>query len=127
MEKIPKTILLVEDDRDQQRMYGIVLKKAGFRVSQALDGKGALAQAKQEKPNLIILDILMGGMNGIELLKRLKADNKFKDIPIIILTNYTKEETLMQAKKLGAQEIIIKTDVVPHELARLVRKKYLPE
>jgi CheY-like chemotaxis protein len=125
MSNIKKTILLIEDDPDQQKMYSLVFTKKGYKFLQALGGVEGVEMAQREKPALILLDILMNGINGIETLELLKKDDIIKDIPVIILTNYTREETLKKALALGAKEIIVKTDIVPHELVKLIQNKYL--
>lgn len=125
MPKKMHTILFIEDDTDHQKLYSLVFEKAGYRFVQVFEGKKALAAAQAEKPDLILLDILMNDINGIEVLKILKADQAVKKIPVIIFTNYSREETLKQALSLGARDIIFKTDVVPRELVELVKTKYL--
>lgn len=125
MPKNQQTIMFVEDDADHQKLYKIVFEKAGYNLAQVFQGKETVAKARIVEPDLILLDILMNDTNGIDVLKELKADPELKKIPVIIFTNYSREETLKEALKIGAAEIVFKTDVVPKELVALVQKKYL--
>ena len=121
-----KTVLFIEDDPDQQKMYSFVFKRAGVRFLQAQNGEDGIKIAEREKPDVILLDILMNGIDGVDTLERMKQNpNIPKTTAIIIFTNYTKEDVLKRAENLGAIEIIIKTDVVPSELVERIRKKYL--
>ena len=126
MPKKRKTILFIEDDPDQQKMYRFTLRKAGYRFVQASSGEAGLKAANVEKPDLILLDILMNGMSGIETLRQLKKSPETKHIPVVIFTNYTKEEALQEVLALGAAEVIIKTDVVPKDVVDKIEAKYLP-
>ncbi len=104
-----KTILLVEDDLDIQRVYGEKLKMEGYNIYLAVDPPHALQQVEQVKPDLILLDIMMPGkMNGFDMLEHLKADSRYKDIPVICLTNLDTEKD--QAMKVGAVDYLVKAD-----------------
>ena len=121
-----KKILLIEDDPDQQKMYLFAFEKAGHRLLQATNGKDGVATAHKEKPDVILLDMLMNGIDGIETLKLLRKDEVVDDtIPVVIFTNFTKDELLDQARSLGASEVIIKTEMVPHDLVRHIEETYL--
>lgn len=120
-----KTILFIEDDPDQQNLYSFAFKKAGFKVLQALSGDDGIKIAEKEHPQVIVLDILMNGKDGNQTLELIKKSKSISSgTPIIIFTNYTKEEVLQKARDLGAAEIIIKTDVVPHELVEKINRNY---
>ncbi len=106
------TVLLTDDDPMIIRMYQRKLEHDGFKVNLAFNGEEALAAVKKEKPGIILLDIMMPKMNGIDTLKALKADAGTKDIPVIILTNLgDRPEDVEKAKQLGAAEYIVKANV----------------
>jgi CheY-like chemotaxis protein len=88
-----KKILIVDDERDVLAVLEERLSKAGYEVIEADSGQSAIIKAKNEKPNLILLDIIMPGMDGQEVAQKLKSDIETKDIPVIFLTClFTKEE-----------------------------------
>lgn len=120
-----KTVLFIEDDPDQRKMYSFAFKRAGIRFIEAPSGEEGIVVAEREKPDVILLDLLMNGIGGIETLSRIKNNQLIPETPIIVFTNYTKEDVLKKAEEIGAAEIIIKTDVVPHELVERLQRKYL--
>jgi len=80
-------ILFVEDEPNLQKAIGEVLKQEGFEILAALDGEQGLNLAKKEKPDLILLDLILPKKDGFEVLKELKESEEMKDIPVIVLTN----------------------------------------
>ena len=129
MSKRQKTVLLIEDDPSQQKMYGYAFIMRGVKFLGALTSKDGLKMAKDKKPDLILLDLLLNGLNaltgGIQTLELIKADKTIAHIPVVVLTNYTKDEILGKAMALGACEVIVKTDVTPKELVEKCKEKYL--
>ncbi len=120
---LTKRILVVEDDPMLIDMYKDKLKYEGFRVSTATDGKKALARVKQGA-DLIMLDILMPGLNGFEVLKRLKANKETRDIPVIVFTNIGSElsdNDKNLALSLGATDFMIKSLNTPDEVVSKIR------
>ena len=81
-----KTILLVDDDLTLREMYEERMKAEGFNIIQATNGEEALKRARESKPHVILLDIMMPKVNGFDVLKELKSDPELKDIPVIVLT-----------------------------------------
>src|SRR3989344_4209139 len=81
-----KSILLVDDDLTLREMYAERLKAEGFQVNSAKDGEEALQMASDNHPNIILLDIMMPKINGLDVLKKLKEQPDTKDIPVIVLT-----------------------------------------
>ncbi|MDP3697520.1 MAG: response regulator [Candidatus Taylorbacteria bacterium] len=111
MDDLKKTILLVDDDPLINRMYQVKLSEDGYNVEIAANGEEALIKARKHKPDLILLDLMMPKMNGIEALKELKKDETTKNIKIIILTNLEdKEGNLEKAKEMGALDYLIKAE-----------------
>jgi len=94
-------ILAVDDERHIVRLVQVNLEKAGYSVITAFDGEEALQKVKNENPDLIVLDIMMPGINGLEVLKRLQANNLTKDIPVIMLTAKAQDEDVFIGWKYG--------------------------
>lgn len=118
-----KIILLVDDDPLIIRMYQNKLKREGYQVRTAFNGGEALLQLRKEKPDLILLDVMMPKMNGVETLRALKEDPKTKKIPVIILTNLgDNPEDIEGAKKLGALDYLVKSEISLRQLSERVRK-----
>lgn len=116
-----KTILLVDDDLTLREMYEERLKTEGFSIIQASNGEEALSKAKDIKPNIILLDIMMPKINGFDVLKDLKADAELKDIPVIILTALIQDVDRIQGNKLGAADYIVKSETMPGEVIAKIR------
>lgn len=116
------TLLIIEDDPLILRMYqqAFVFNKHDTFI--ANDGEEGLTKAKTEKPDVILLDIMMPKMNGLEVLKKLKADPETKKIPVIMLTNLSDDQDVKAALKLGAVKYITKVDNTPKEVVRQVEQ-----
>jgi DNA-binding response OmpR family regulator len=115
-------ILIVEDDQALNNAYSIILKHEGHEVVEAFDGKEALAKIKNFKPDLILLDLLMPVMGGLEFLQQWNTLNKDKDVKVLIFTNMENSPEVGEAYKLGADRIIIKSWTAPHNLARVINE-----
>lgn len=114
-----KKILFIEDEASLQKAIGDVLAEEEFEVISALDGEAGLQLVKDQKPDLILLDLVMPKMNGIEVLKRLKESEETKDIPVIVLTNSEEMEHIQQAIDLGATTYLVK---INYKLDEVVEK-----
>jgi DNA-binding response OmpR family regulator len=116
-----KVILLVDDDLTLREMYDERLKAEGFDIIQASNGDEAMRKAKESKPNIILLDIMMPKVNGFDVLKDLKADPGLKDIPVIVLTALIQDVDRVQGKKLGAADYIVKSETMPGEVITKIK------
>lgn len=119
-----KKILLIEDDEMLVDLYKEKLKIAGFRVITAGDGKKAMIRIK-EQPDLILLDILMPEMNGFEVLKKIKTDKAYNNIPVIVLTNIGSESIDNDknlALSLGAKDYLVKALNTPDQIVQRIEK-----
>jgi DNA-binding response OmpR family regulator len=105
-----KKVLLIEDDASITLVIKNRLEKSGFVVLTAVDGKSGLTMALSEKPDLIILDMLLPFMNGTELLTELRRDDWGKDAVVVALTNDSSEESLSATRALGIKEYIVKSN-----------------
>jgi len=116
-------ILLVEDDTMLVRMYSKKLEMDGFKVSLAFNGEEGLEALKKEKPDIILLDIMMPKMNGVEMLKAVKADPALKDIPVVMLTNLgDRKEDIQKCKDLGAADYWVKANISLKEIIEGIKK-----
>lgn len=119
---IEKTILIIEDDTVLLWALAKTLSKEGFVVHKATDGEAGLELAIREHPDLILLDIIMPKMDGLTVLKKLRADIWGKDAPVIILTNLSAADT---AKDVGnrSQEYLVKADWKLTDVVAKVKKR----
>ena len=126
MEEVKKQtktrILIIEDDVFIMDMYETKFKMAGFEVLRAENGDKGIKVARKEKPDLIVLDIVMPQMDGLEVLKVVKGDSELKDIPVVLLTNLGQRENIEEGLKLGADDYIIKAHFTPDEVVGKVKK-----
>lgn len=116
-----KSILLVEDDEFLAELYATKLNLEGFEVSLAVDGEKGLRLAKELKPDLILLDIILPKKDGFEVLKLIKADNSLKNIPIILLTNLSQKDEVQKGLDLGANDYLIKAHFMPSEVVKKIK------
>ncbi|UCH83932.1 MAG: response regulator [Candidatus Latescibacterota bacterium] len=104
----PKTILAVDDEEDILELVDYNLSKEGFDVVRVTSGEQALEVARTGKPHLILLDLMLPGLDGLNVCKRLKADSKTADIPIVMLTAKGEETDIVLGLELGAEDYITK-------------------
>jgi len=116
-----KWVLLVEDDKFLRRACEKSLRQQGFNVRTAMDGEEALQVIRNSPPDLILLDILMPRLTGTEVLRALKADEAMRDIPVIILTNSSKESDIQEINALGVAGYQVKANLSLEELGQQVR------
>ena len=119
-----KKILIIEDEKILAEMYKDKFTEAGFEVSIAVDSRDGFEMAKKEKPDLIVLDILLPRENGIIFLQWLKKEKSVASIPVIVFSNYDDPETRKEAAKFGVKEYLIKANYTPQEIVKKV-KSYL--
>jgi len=116
------TLLIVEDDPLILRMYQQAFEFSKHKTFVADNGEDGLAKAKAEKPDVILLDIMMPNMNGLEVLKKLKLDPDTKKIPVVMLTNLGRDKDIKTALSLGAVKYITKVDNTPKEVVKQVEQ-----
>jgi DNA-binding response OmpR family regulator len=115
-------ILLIEDDTDQIFLYQSKFEIEGFELISCRTGKEGLEMAKTKDPDIILLDLVLIAENGIDVLAKLKNDPAAKHIPVIILTNLVQEEARKKAASMGAADFLIKTEVMPSDVARRAKE-----
>ena len=121
MAKKKRTVVLIEDDRYYRLAYQDGLKEAGFDVFLAGNGKEGLKLVQSEKPDLILLDLIMPIKNGFETLEELKMDDKLKEIPVIILSNLGQDSDIEKAKALGSTDYLIKSNFSMKEVIEKIK------
>ena len=114
-------ILVVEDEEILLTGLKEELESGGYTVQGASDGVEGIEQAKSFKPELILLDLLMPKMDGMEMLQKLKADSSTRDVPVVILTNLSDYEKISEALSLGAMDYLVKANYKLEDLLEKVR------
>lgn len=115
-----KKIVIVEDDTSLYNLYKIELETKGYEIVNVADGSLALNTIKEQKPDLVLLDLMLPGKNGLQILEELKADADGKASRVIMLTNFGNEDNVSRALELGAEDYIMKYNIVPSELSEKV-------
>ncbi|HNV97244.1 MAG TPA: response regulator [bacterium] len=114
-------ILIAEDDSFLAQMYSEKLEAEGFTVVLATNGVEAIDRMKLEKPDLILLDLLMPKKDGFEVLQEKIADKNIKSIPVIVLTNLSQNEDIKRCYDLGANDFMIKAYFIPAEIISKIK------
>jgi DNA-binding response OmpR family regulator len=111
-------VLFIEDDAAVAEMYRLKLELDGYTVTVAPDGEQGLKLASEGPPDIVFLDIRLPRMDGFAVLEALRADDKLKHVPVIILSNYGEAELVDRGLKLGALDYLIKAETTPSSLSR---------
>ena len=123
-----KKLLLVEDDNDIRHIYIQTFKASGYDVDFAVDGAEALDKVKEQQFDLILLDVILPKINGIDVLKQCRVDSSTaKSTPIFLLTNMGQQDILNQAKRLGVNGYFIKAMYRPSDLVEKVDEYFQKE
>ncbi|MFA0751872.1 MAG: hypothetical protein SLRJCFUN_002275 [Candidatus Fervidibacter sp.] len=118
-----KRVLVVDDERHIVRLVQVNLERQGYEVLTAYDGVECLEKAKAEKPDLIVLDVMMPRMDGFEALQRLKSDPETSQIPVIMLTARAQDRDVLQGYQYGA-DLYLTKPFSPLELISLVKRVF---
>ena len=114
-------IAIIEDDQVINQMYRMKFEAAGFDVATASDGEAGVAIVKKFHPDLILLDLQMPNMNGVDALSLIRALPSHKQTPVIVLTNLGEEEAPDGLRKLGVHSYIVKADFTPRQVVERVK------
>lgn len=117
-----RPILIVEDEDLIRDTYARRLEHEGFQVSQAATGRDALRCARQSPPQLILLDVMLPDLSGLEVLKSLRADRRFLTTPVVLFTNLSQHMDKHMAARLGATDYLVKSEVAPADVVARVRQ-----
>ncbi|NTU99478.1 response regulator [Candidatus Falkowbacteria bacterium] len=122
MSQTKHKILIIEDDAFLLTMYSTKFELEGYEVLTSDEGDRGLKLAQKENPDIILLDVLLPKMNGFEVLKELKKNDKTKDIKVLLLTNLSQRGEVQQGLDLGAIDYLIKAHYMPSEVVERVEK-----
>jgi len=117
-----KKILLIEDDPFLAEIYTTKFAESGFEIESAQSGDQALSSIKENKPDLILLDVVMPKMDGFEFIREAREGLGLKEIPIIFLTNLGQKEDVEKGLKLGAVDYLVKAHFTPSEIVGRVKQ-----
>lgn len=111
-----KTILIIEDDKFLRELIARKLTNEDFEVSEAVDGEEGIKKIKEEKPDLVLLDLILPGIDGFEVLSQTKKEPTLVSIPVIILSNLGQKDDVEKGLKMGAVDYLIKAHFTPGEI-----------
>jgi CheY-like chemotaxis protein len=120
MVKKPATILVVEDENTLNQAYQIILQNGGYTVYSAFDGEDALAKAAEHEPDLILLDLRMPHMDGLNFLRHYELKKQHPKVKVIVFSNYDIQKDIDEAYSQGADRYILKAWASPNELLKIV-------
>ncbi|HUV46511.1 MAG TPA: response regulator [Candidatus Bathyarchaeia archaeon] len=119
-DKVMGKILIIEDDSLIAKVFSTRLESDGHEVFTAEDGNVGLLLAKKEIPDVLLLDLMMPKVSGLEVLEQLKKDPRTQKIPVLVYSNLGREKEISQAKALGASEFITKADSTPQQVVEKI-------
>lgn len=122
MNKNKGKILIIEDEEVLVNMYETKFISEGYEVIKANNGEEGLKKTTEEKPDIILLDIILPKIDGFMVLKKIKADESVKNIPIILLTNLGQDEDIKKGKEEGAIDYLVKANLTPSEVVDKVKE-----
>lgn len=111
-----KKILVVEDDKFLRELIAQKIMKEGYDVIEAVDGEKGAESIKKEKPDLVLLDLILPGIDGFEVLAKMKSDPATNQIPVIILSNLGQKDDIEKGLEMGANDYLIKAHFTPGEI-----------
>lgn len=115
-----KKVLIIEDDKFLRSLIGKKLTNRGYETIEAVDGEDGAKKIKEERPDVILLDLILPGIDGFEVLSRAKKDKTTKSIPILVLSNLGQREDVEKALNLGAEDYLIKAHFTPREIVQKI-------
>lgn len=120
----PKSILVVEDDKFLRELIAKRLRDEKYVVYDVIDGEEAFKVLDKERVDLVLLDIILPGVNGFEILKRLKEDPTIAHIPVMMLTNLGQKSDMERGQELGAEDYMVKAQYTPREIVERIKKLF---
>lgn len=111
-----KKILFIEDDEGFYNIFSVPLKMKGYDIVRVSEGNSAVEKIITEKPDLVLLDIVLPGISGIDILKELREREETQSVVVIMLTNFGSDENISRAMEYGANDYLMKYNIVPSEL-----------
>lgn len=120
-QKTKGRILLIEDDLPMVKMYSTKLEKEGFEVEVVYDGEEGLGRVKESPPDLVLLDLMIPKMGGMDLLEKLRLEPKTKKLPVVILSNLSQEQDIQRSRQLGVEKFLIKSNYTPSQVVEIIK------
>jgi DNA-binding response OmpR family regulator len=117
-----KVVFVVEDDGFLMKAYQMKLAKTGLEVWSAMDGHDALKFLEKDPPNIVMLDLMLPGVSGFDILETMRKNEKWKKVPVIILTNLGQTQDIERGKKLGIADYIIKANTKINDIIKRVEE-----
>jgi DNA-binding response OmpR family regulator len=114
-------ILVIEDDKFLRKVISLKLDRNGFEVYEAIDGEKGIKKIAEKKPDLILLDLILPGMDGFEVLSKIKTNPDFAEIPIIIFSNLGQKDDIEKGLRMGANDYLVKAHFTPDEIISKIR------
>ncbi len=116
-----KYVLIVEDDPFYSSIYKTKVEKEGIQAVLVHDGAAAMKEAREKKPALVVLDLIMPGKDGFQVLEELKADPNLKDVIVLVLSNLSQDEDIKRVMDMGATEYLIKSNIPLGDLIQKIK------
>ncbi len=116
-----KYVLIVEDDPFYSSIYKTKVEKEGIQAVLVHDGAAAMKEAREKKPALVVLDLIMPGKDGFQVLEELKADPSLKDVTVLVLSNLSQDEDIKRVMDMGATEYLIKSNIPLGDLIQKIK------
>jgi len=115
-------VLIVEDENDLRAIYAEVLSNAGYSVDQAPDGESGMKKIKDTAWDILLLDIMLPGKDGLKMLREMKDSPGLKKGPIVVMTNLNSEHIIQESFNLGADGYLIKSEITPDKVIDEVKE-----
>ena len=115
-------ILVIEDDKFLRELIVQKLVKEGYEISEAVDGEKGVESVRKEKPDLVLLDLILPGIDGFEVLSRIKSDPLLAQIPVIVLSNLVQKEDIERGLKIVATDYVITAHFTPNEIIDKIKR-----
>lgn len=117
-----ENILIIEDDKFLRELMSKKLISEGFKIDEAIDGEEGLKKLQEIKPDLILLDLILPGLDGFEVLQRIKDDPGTASIPVLILSNLGQKDEIEKGLSLGAIDFLVKAHFTPEEIVQKIKQ-----
>ncbi len=117
-----KTILILEDEHFTLKLYSHLLEEEGYEVFATPQANEALIMAKQHKPNLFIIDLMLQDGDGFSVIRQIRQTAGYKKTPIVVLSNLGQETDIREAKEKGATEYLVKSNIRFEDMIKMVKK-----
>jgi len=116
-----KKILVIEDDKFLRKVISLKLDREGYEVFEAIDGEKGVKEVEEKMPDLVLLDLILPGIDGFEVLSKIKTNPAVSKIPIIILSNLGQKDDIEKGLKMGANDYLVKAHFTPDEIIAKIR------